>query len=241
MSSLTFKVYRKDELLSVETFEREIIKIGRLSSAHLRLDDEKVSRIHAVIEVSAGGETNIIDMGSAEGTFVNGQKINKISLNPGDEIRLGNIRLVFQDGSPVDQAVPATAQTAPVEKTESVEPTVSEPAAPVLQPVDGQAAPVLLEKKVSAQLPDQTQAASDLIEAGDESDRADAPPMQGLSFSDLDQMAQEPQAAQPQLAAEADQADVGISERVALPPPSELGELDDDETVTSEQLETPSS
>ena len=34
---LIFKVYKDDELIATETFEREIIKIGRLSSAHLRL------------------------------------------------------------------------------------------------------------------------------------------------------------------------------------------------------------
>ena len=33
---LTFKVYKGDELVTTETFDREIIKIGRLSSAHLR-------------------------------------------------------------------------------------------------------------------------------------------------------------------------------------------------------------
>ena len=92
---LAFKIYKDDELISTETFDREIIKIGRLSSAHLRLEDEKVSRIHAVVEVSADGQVNIIDMGSSEGTFVNGEKVNKAGLKPGDEIKLGDTRIVF--------------------------------------------------------------------------------------------------------------------------------------------------
>jgi pSer/pThr/pTyr-binding forkhead associated (FHA) protein len=100
---ISLKVYRNGELVGSESFEREpggVVKIGRLASAHLHLDDEKVSRIHAVIEVSQNGEVNVIDMGSAEGTFVNNQKTNKAALKPGDEIRLGDTRLVVQgDGA----------------------------------------------------------------------------------------------------------------------------------------------
>ena len=104
---LSFKIYRNGELVATESFDREIIKIGRLSSAHLRLDDEKVSRIHAVVEVSANGEVNIIDMGSADGTFVNGERVNKHQLQNGDEIVLGNTRLVFTNEAA--DSVPAQA------------------------------------------------------------------------------------------------------------------------------------
>jgi pSer/pThr/pTyr-binding forkhead associated (FHA) protein len=92
-----FRIYRNDELVGTQPFDREILKIGRLSSAHIRLDDERVSRIHAVVEISSEGAVNIIDMGSADGTFVNGEKVNKAELKPGDEIRIGDTRLVFVD------------------------------------------------------------------------------------------------------------------------------------------------
>jgi hypothetical protein len=97
MANLIFRVFQGDELVSVESFDREIIKIGRLSSAHLRLTDEKVSRIHAVIEISAKGAVHIIDMGSIDGTFVNGERVNKSIIQPGDEIRLGDTRLLYGD------------------------------------------------------------------------------------------------------------------------------------------------
>ncbi len=45
-----------------------------------RLDDERVSRMHAIIEVSGPGDVSIIDLGSTKGTFVNGQKVNKAKL-----------------------------------------------------------------------------------------------------------------------------------------------------------------
>ena len=96
---LTLSVYRGDDLVRSERFARDIIKIGRLSSAHLCLDDERVSRIHAVIEV-AHGSMSIIDMGSAEGTFVNGKKVSRGPLRAGDEIALGGMRIVVDETRP---------------------------------------------------------------------------------------------------------------------------------------------
>lgn len=92
--SIGIRVFKGDDLAGTHVFERDIIKIGRLASAHLRLEDPKVSRIHAVIDIAAGrGEVSIIDMGSAEGTRVNGDKISRIRLKDGDEVGLGDSRL----------------------------------------------------------------------------------------------------------------------------------------------------
>ncbi len=92
-TSVAFSVYDGDELLSTETLSQEIIKIGRLQTSDVRLDDDKVSRMHAVIEVTGPGEVFIIDLGSASGTLVNGEKINKRKLQTGDEIQIGKKRL----------------------------------------------------------------------------------------------------------------------------------------------------
>ncbi|MBW1905171.1 MAG: TonB family protein [Deltaproteobacteria bacterium] len=92
-TSVAFSVYDGDALLSSETLSQEIIKIGRLQTSDIRLDDEKVSRMHAVIEVTGPGEVFIIDLGSASGTLVNGEKINKRKLQTGDEVQVGNKRL----------------------------------------------------------------------------------------------------------------------------------------------------
>ncbi len=92
---LKLTVYKGSELALEQVFERDIIKIGRLASAHLKLDDAKVSRIHAVIESSGGGaDYSIIDMGSTEGTFLNGEKVSKEKLSDGDELRLGDCKIV---------------------------------------------------------------------------------------------------------------------------------------------------
>ena len=55
-TSVAFAIYDGDELVSSETLSQEIIKIGRLATSDVRLEDDKVSRMHAVIEVTAPGE-----------------------------------------------------------------------------------------------------------------------------------------------------------------------------------------
>lgn len=95
--SLTFRIYQNqsETLLRTETFTQAVIKVGKLASSHLRLDDDRVSRMHAVIEVADTGEVSIIDLGSHQGTTVNEMKINKAVLRDGDVLRLGDTRLVL--------------------------------------------------------------------------------------------------------------------------------------------------
>lgn len=94
--SIGIRVFKGDALFEEHVFERDIIKIGRLASAHLRLEDTKVSRIHAVIDISqTRDEVSIIDMGSAEGTRVNSEKVSRVRLKHGDEVGLGDSRLVI--------------------------------------------------------------------------------------------------------------------------------------------------
>ncbi|MCX7959523.1 MAG: FHA domain-containing protein, partial [Deltaproteobacteria bacterium] len=89
---ISLRIYYGDEFISEETFSDNIIKIGRLSSVNLKLEDPTVSRVHAQIEATSDGFF-IKDMGSSAGTMLNGQKIDKAALNDGDEILLGKTRL----------------------------------------------------------------------------------------------------------------------------------------------------
>lgn len=98
--ALTFQIYKHDRLVRTETLSQLVIKVGKLSSSHLRIDDESVSRMHAVIEVAGHGDISIIDLGSTKGTVVNGQKVNRAKLKSGDSIVLGDTRIVLVvDGS----------------------------------------------------------------------------------------------------------------------------------------------
>ncbi|WNG25666.1 adventurous gliding motility protein GltG [Cystobacter fuscus] len=120
---LTLRVFKGDTLVTSKDFERDIIKIGRLASAHLCLDDEKVSRIHSVIEVASDGGLSIIDMGSLEGTYVNGKRGNKVPLSFGDEIKVGGTTIRLED------TTARAATPAPVVAAAPVDAPVAEPKA----------------------------------------------------------------------------------------------------------------
>lgn len=72
---------------------REII-IGRSSDLDMVLVEDMVSRRHAKITTTEG-DIFIQDMGSTNGTFVNGAKITKQFLRDGDEVRIGEARMKF--------------------------------------------------------------------------------------------------------------------------------------------------
>src|SRR6185436_10041684 len=98
--AITLQVYRGEQLISTQVFDRDVIKIGRLPSAQLRLDDLKVARIHAVIELPSGSKEFFLqDMGSTDGTFLNGEKVKRIKLKEGDQIIVGETRLIVFMGS----------------------------------------------------------------------------------------------------------------------------------------------
>ena len=50
--TLAIKVFYGDQLVDTQTLSQDVIKIGKLKSSHVCLDDEAVARMHAVIEVS---------------------------------------------------------------------------------------------------------------------------------------------------------------------------------------------
>ncbi len=80
----------------------EIVTIGRSPGNNLVLHDEQVSRNHALIRREGTGYL-IIDLGSANGTFVNEKPVTMATpLRSNDVIRLGECRLVFRhtEGSP---------------------------------------------------------------------------------------------------------------------------------------------
>ncbi len=105
-----FDIYEGDKLVRTEVLAEQTIKIGKLSSSHVRIDDESVSRMHAVVEVNGPNDVVILDLGSATGTYVNGEPITKRKLNTGDQLQLGTVRVVVTIAG---QAAPVAAAPAP--------------------------------------------------------------------------------------------------------------------------------
>lgn len=74
--------------------------IGRREDCDLRIAVNDVSRKHCQIVLS-NGTLSVNDLGSSNGTFVNGQKIQKHDLTAGDTLQVGPVSFVVQiDGEP---------------------------------------------------------------------------------------------------------------------------------------------
>ena len=127
---LTLQVYRGNELLRTERFERNVIKIGSLPSAHLRLEDGQVSRVHSVIEIGSDGRISVVDMGGAAGTFLNGRKVRRAAVREGDQLGIGGLRVVLAGEQPAEEE---PAEEPPRPKEPPVEDPRPEPK-PVREP-----------------------------------------------------------------------------------------------------------
>jgi FHA domain len=80
----------------VRTLDGERLTVGTVESNDVVVDEDGVSRVHAVIE-RFGDAWCIRDLGSRNGTYVNGGRIiGEHALDAGDEILLGRVRLVFR-------------------------------------------------------------------------------------------------------------------------------------------------
>jgi translation initiation factor IF-1 len=82
--------------------DREVV-IGRSSDLDMVLVEDMVSRKHAKISTT-NGQVIIQDMGSTNGTFVNGEKVKRVRLREGDRILIGTsiIKLISMDETSAD-------------------------------------------------------------------------------------------------------------------------------------------
>ncbi|MFN8074408.1 MAG: FhaA domain-containing protein [Kineosporiaceae bacterium] len=76
---------------------RPVTVLGRSSEADLTLEDPGISRRHAEIHV-LDGNPRIVDLGSTNGTYVDGSRIHTTALTDGSVITVGRTRLVLRLG-----------------------------------------------------------------------------------------------------------------------------------------------
>jgi hypothetical protein len=112
--ALTFALYQGDQLVRRDTIAQDIVKVGKDPRSHLRVDDDLASRMHAVIEVAAPTDITLIDLGNEPGTLVNGQRVNKCKVRPGDQIQIGSTLIVLEAAEPAGAAAAAHPPAAPV-------------------------------------------------------------------------------------------------------------------------------
>jgi DNA-binding CsgD family transcriptional regulator len=87
----------------LRTLESDRVTVGTLESNDVVVEADGVSRVHAVFE-RLGDAWCVRDLGSRNGTFVNGGRIiGERALHSGDEIVLGRLRLLFRGLARGDQ------------------------------------------------------------------------------------------------------------------------------------------
>lgn len=111
--ALTFGLYQNDALVRRETITQDIVKVGKDAKSHLRVEDDLAARMHAVIEVAGPEDITLIDLGNEPGTLVNGARVNKCRIAPGDQIQIGGTRIVLERAEPVAVAAAAPASQPP--------------------------------------------------------------------------------------------------------------------------------
>jgi hypothetical protein len=75
------------------TFEKPVISVGRDPGADVFVDNPGVSRDHFRLEKTEGGEYRVVDLGSANGTFLNDQMVNVSLVHNNDVVRFGKYTL----------------------------------------------------------------------------------------------------------------------------------------------------
>jgi hypothetical protein len=79
----------------------DVTTIGRHPDSDVFLDDVTVSRRHAEVHRTASAGLEVCDVGSLNGTYVNGDRIERIALAEGDQLQVGKYRLVVVGGTGV--------------------------------------------------------------------------------------------------------------------------------------------
>lgn len=83
--------------------ERPLLRVGRSPANDIQVDDLSVSSAHALVEgrpsryLEGSFEYQVVDLGSTNGTFVNGTRVERQALIHGDEVRLGYTVFKYQE------------------------------------------------------------------------------------------------------------------------------------------------
>jgi pSer/pThr/pTyr-binding forkhead associated (FHA) protein len=73
----------------------DVITAGRSVDSDIFLDDVTVSRQHAEFRRTGSGFA-IVDLGSLNGTYLNGERVNEARLRGGDSVQIGRFHLIFR-------------------------------------------------------------------------------------------------------------------------------------------------
>ena len=104
--------------MSISGFPKETVRVvkdgplilGRDPSNQLEVGDPAVSRKHCSVSEVSSGVFEIADLDSHNGTFVNGERVSRQTIEHGDRIRIGNSEFVFLTG-PDEETDPLSSRS----------------------------------------------------------------------------------------------------------------------------------
>jgi len=100
---------KKDGSQKPFTLPSSVTVIGRRSNCDLHIPITSVSRRHCQLNQDQG-VMKIRDLGSRNGTYVNGKRVEEMVIKAGDQMKVGPLTFVFQiDGQPKDITMPVSA------------------------------------------------------------------------------------------------------------------------------------
>ena len=79
-------------------------RVGRTADANPLIEDESVSREHALLAVLPSGQIWVRDLRSSNGTFVGDRRLGEWRLKDGDEVEIGGEKLTFSENQPSPEA-----------------------------------------------------------------------------------------------------------------------------------------
>ena len=88
-------IFREGRFWGTECFAQSTLTIGRSPEVDLQLDDDIISRTHTEVNVTAEGLV-VEDLGSSNGTFVNGEPVERCFVDSRDEVSIGSFTLKFK-------------------------------------------------------------------------------------------------------------------------------------------------
>jgi putative serine protease PepD len=96
---------------TVELPEDRPFVLGRVQGCDLVIRDERASRQHAELRVEPAGGVRVVDLGSANGTYVDGRKVDEALLAGGEELRIAGVELVVLARRPASEGGEPAAPT----------------------------------------------------------------------------------------------------------------------------------
>ena len=96
----TLLVYHRDgtELVELRPGARQVI--GRTSPSDVQIDDDSLSRQHACFTLLENGQVRVEDLGSLNGTWVQGERVTDGVARIGDEVMLGRVIITIEERAP---------------------------------------------------------------------------------------------------------------------------------------------